>query len=45
MDGAPLDALLGGVPRRPLDEAVAETIRIFRDAVASGRMKPDEMLG
>lgn len=44
MDGAPLDALLGGVPRRSLDEAVAETIQIFRDAVASGRMKPDEML-
>ncbi len=45
MDGAPLDALLGGVPRRPLDEAVAETIQIFRTAVASGRMKSDEMLG
>jgi nucleoside-diphosphate-sugar epimerase len=33
MDGAPLDALLGGVPRRPLLEAVAETVEIFRRAV------------
>jgi UDP-glucuronate 4-epimerase len=30
MDGEPLDALLGGVPRRPLREAVAETVEIFR---------------
>ncbi len=39
LDGAPLDALLGGVPRRPVVDAVAETIQIFRDAVASGRLK------
>lgn len=44
MDGSPLDALLGGVPRRPLHEAVAETVQIFREAVASGRMQRDEML-
>jgi UDP-glucuronate 4-epimerase len=38
MDGAPLDALLGGVPRRPLLEAVGETIALFQDALASGRI-------
>jgi UDP-glucuronate 4-epimerase len=38
MDGAPLDALLGGVSRRPLGEAVGETISIFRAAIAAGRL-------
>ncbi|MCX6017270.1 MAG: NAD(P)-dependent oxidoreductase [Chloroflexi bacterium] len=42
LDGSPLDALLGGVPRRPLVDAVRETIAVFRDAVASGRMKESE---
>ena len=41
MDGAPLERLLaavGGVPKRDVNEAVAETIRIFREALASGKM-------
>ncbi len=45
MDGAPLERLLapvGGVPKRDVNEAVAETIRIFREAVANG--KADEMI-
>jgi UDP-glucuronate 4-epimerase len=40
LDGGPLDALLGGVPRRPVEEAVVETIQIFREALASGRLRP-----
>jgi UDP-glucuronate 4-epimerase len=47
MDGAPLERLLaplGGVPRKPFVEAVAETIEVFRRAVADGRMTRDEML-
>ncbi len=38
MDGAPLDGLLGGVPRRPLGDAVAETVALFRAAIAAGRL-------
>jgi UDP-glucuronate 4-epimerase len=38
LDGSPLDALLGGVPRRPLKEAVSETMTIFRRAVEAGKM-------
>ncbi len=48
MDGTPLERLLapvGGVPRKPFAEAVAETIAIFEQAVADGRMARDEMLG
>jgi len=47
MDGAPLEQLLapvGGVPRTPFADAVAETIAIFKQAVADGRMANDEML-
>ena len=47
MDGAPLERLLapaGGLPRTPFAQAVAETISIFRDCVADGRMAGDEML-
>ncbi len=47
MDGSPLEQLLapvGGVPRKPFAEAVAETIALFRRAVADGRMARDEML-
>jgi nucleoside-diphosphate-sugar epimerase len=47
MDGTPLEGLLatvGGVPRTPFADAVAETIDEFRAAVADGRMAPDEML-
>jgi hypothetical protein len=47
MDGSPLERLLapvGGVPRKPFAKAVAETVAIFRDAIADGRMRRDEML-
>jgi nucleoside-diphosphate-sugar epimerase len=47
LDGTPLEKLLaplGGVPKRNVDEAVAETIQVFRAAVASGQMAHDEML-
>jgi nucleoside-diphosphate-sugar epimerase len=47
MDGAPLERLLapvGGVPKRDVNEAVAETVRMFREAVARGKMGRDEML-
>ena len=47
VDGSPLDQLLaaqGGVPRKPIAEAVDETLRTFRAAIAVGKMAPDEML-
>jgi nucleoside-diphosphate-sugar epimerase len=47
MDGSPLERLLaplGGVPRTRFTEAVSETVAIFREAVADGRMAQDEML-
>lgn len=47
MDGAPLERLLapiGGVPRTAFADAVAETINIFKQAVADGKMANDEML-
>jgi len=47
MDGSPLDKLLsatGGVPRKAIAEAVAETVATFKSAVAAGKMSRDEML-
>ncbi len=47
MDGTALEQLLagqGGVPRKPMADAVAETMRIFQAAVTAGKMAPDEML-
>ena len=47
MDGSPLEHVLaqvGGVPRTAFVDAVAETITIFRKAVADERMTKDEML-
>lgn len=47
MDGSPLEKVLahiGGVPRTPFVDAVAETIDIFKQCVADGRMARDEML-
>jgi nucleoside-diphosphate-sugar epimerase len=47
MDGSPLEKVLapiGGVPRKPFVDAVAETIDIFKQCVADGRMARDEML-
>jgi hypothetical protein len=35
---------MGGVPRTPFAQAVTETIDLFRQCVANGRMAPDEML-
>ena len=46
MDGGPLEALLapvGGVPRTPFDRAVAETIAIFRQALADGRLRSEDV--
>jgi nucleoside-diphosphate-sugar epimerase len=42
MDGGPLEALLaplGGLPRTPFDRAVGETVAIFRQALADGRLR------
>ncbi len=47
MDGSPLEQLLigqGGVPHKPIADAVDETIQVFRAAVSAGKMTPDEML-
>ena len=44
MDDTPLIAALGPLPFTPLKEAVAETIRIFKAAVADGRLDPDAQL-
>jgi nucleoside-diphosphate-sugar epimerase len=38
VDGAGLRALLGAVPCTPLDEGVAETLVLFRRALADGRL-------
>jgi nucleoside-diphosphate-sugar epimerase len=47
MDGAPLTQLLapvGGLPRTPFAQAVAETVALFKQCVVDGRMAGDEML-
>lgn len=45
MDSAPLTQALGPMPVTPLAEGVAATIQRFRELVAQGRMKPEDMLG
>jgi len=43
MDGTPLETLLapiGGVPKRDINAAVAETIDIFREAMRNGKVSP-----
>lgn len=44
VDAEPLNKVIGKAPFTPLKDAVAETVQIFRDAVASGLMAPDAML-
>jgi len=44
MAGAPLEALLGGLPRTPFVQAVAETIAIFRRALADGRLRSEDVM-
>lgn len=44
VDGAPLARVLSDLRRTPLAEGVADTIQRFRELVASGKMKKDEML-
>ncbi|NWG21292.1 MAG: NAD(P)-dependent oxidoreductase [Chloroflexi bacterium] len=43
-DAAPLERLIGPPPFTPLPQAVADTIALFRECVASGAMAPDAML-
>ncbi len=44
MDGAPLARVIGDLPRTPLAEGVAWTIKRFRELVAAGQMARDAML-
>jgi nucleoside-diphosphate-sugar epimerase len=44
-DAAPLTRVIGQLPYTPLREAVAETVALFRERVASGAMARDAMLG
>mgnify|MGYP001056018052 CR=1 FL=1 len=44
VDASPLAKVIGEPVITPLQDAVAETIAIFRAAVADGRMAPDAML-
>lgn len=44
-DASPLVALIGALPYTPLEQAVAETITLFRARVADGMLAPDSMLG
>ena len=44
VDGAPLARVLSDLRRTPLAEGVADTMQRFRELVASGKMKKDEML-
>ncbi len=44
VDAAPLVGLIGEPPFTPLQDAVVETLGIFRAAVGDGRMAPDAML-
>ena len=39
MDGAPLERVIGAVPRTPLKDGVAETVKRFRELVAKGLME------
>lgn len=45
VDDAPLRGLLGGVPETPLIEGVAQSIALFRQAIAEGRLDPATYLG
>jgi UDP-glucuronate 4-epimerase len=43
-DAAPLVALIGEPQFTPLEQAVGETVALFRERVASGTLAPDAML-
>ena len=45
LDDAGLRAALGTLPFTPLDEGVAQSIALFRAAIAAGRMDPATYLG
>jgi nucleoside-diphosphate-sugar epimerase len=45
LDDAGLRAALGDPPHTPLGEGVAQTIAIFRQALAEGRIDPERALG
>lgn len=40
VDGSGLEAAIGKVPHRPLEEGVAETVDMFRSLIASGKIDP-----
>jgi UDP-glucuronate 4-epimerase len=43
-DASPLTRVIGAIPYTPLDQAVAETVALFRARVADGSMAADAML-
>lgn len=45
LDDAGLRAALGALPFTPLEEGVAQSIALFREAIAAGRMDPATYLG
>jgi nucleoside-diphosphate-sugar epimerase len=44
-DATPLIKVIGAIPYTPLDQAVRETVDLFRMRVADGSMAADAMLG
>ena len=44
VDATPLEKLIGAPIVTPLDQAVGETVALFRERVASGALAPDAML-
>jgi nucleoside-diphosphate-sugar epimerase len=44
MDGAPLERVIGAVPRTPLKDGVAWTVKRFRELVSGGQVANDAML-
>jgi nucleoside-diphosphate-sugar epimerase len=44
VDATPLEKLIGAPIVTPLEQAVGETVALFRERVASGALAPDAML-
>jgi hypothetical protein len=40
VDGSGLEAAIGTVSHKPLDEGVAETVDLFRSLIANGKIDP-----
>ena len=40
VDGSGLEAAIGTVSHKPLEEGVAETIELFRSLIAAGKIDP-----